>query len=125
MAGASDLTVADFRDRFDEFTVADYPDRQVGFSLTEAKRLSIVSPEAALYCTAHLLTLWKNESRDEGGNPAIDGGSGVVVSETIGPRSVAYATPSGRKFYERTYYGRMFLELSNASPRRNLPMFIR
>lgn len=125
MAGATDLTVADFRDRFDAFAVADYPDNQVGFSLTEAKRLSIVSPEATLYCTAHLLTLWKNEAVDCDGNPAIDGGSGVVISETIGPRAVAYAGPDGRKFYERTYYGRMFLELSSASPRRKLPVFIR
>ena len=81
-----------------------------------------LSNEAVMYCAAHFLVIEDSDKRlDTDGRPTPDGGSGVVVSETIGPRSVSYATPEGRKFYERSYYGRMFLELRSASPSRHLP----
>ena len=122
---ASSVTVTALRERFTEFTEALYPDAQVENAINDMERVAgRLGLEAQLYCTAHWLTLEGEKSVDADGRPVPDGGSGVVVSERIGPRSVSYASPDGRKFYERTYYGRAFLELSRASPRRMLPTVI-
>ena len=117
--------VSGFREYFDEFTEALYADTKVQRFLNEANVLAgRVGTEARLYCAAHLLTIDGERTTDAQGRPSPDGGSGVVRSESIGPRSVSYNTTEGRQFYERTFYGRMFLELASVSPRRSMPVII-
>ena len=48
--------------------------------------MSDTSHDASLFCVAHLITLLAEEMAD------LDGGSGVVSKETIGPRIVEYVT---------------------------------
>ena len=122
MVTARNLSIADFRGKFKDktgitkFPVADYPDDWVDNALVEAKTISVISKQATLYVTAHLLILRENE---ESNTP--DGGSGVVISEDIGPQAMSYAPPQGRQYYERTYYGRAYLELERRSPSKVLP----
>lgn len=119
------VSIADLRERFPEFTEALYVDARVQNAIRDMERVAgRLGAEAQLYCVAHWLTLEGEKSTDDDGRPVPDGGSGVVTMERIGPRSVSYATPDGRKFYERTYYGRSFLEMARASPRRMLPVVI-
>lgn len=119
------VSVAGLRKRFPEFTAERKPDSNVEYAIEEAQIVAgKLSAEAQLYCAAHLLTIEQEKVVDEIGNPVPDGGSGVVVGERIGPRTVSYMTAEGRQFYERTYYGRMFLELQHRSARRKLPMVI-
>ena len=113
-------TVAEFRAQFPtDFPVATYPDAVITARIAEARQIHAVRKPATLYLTAHLIAI----DAENTGEP--DGGSGVVTSEKIGPRQVAYATQAGgterskarRAFFATTSYGRRFLMLADTSPR--------
>lgn len=109
------ITTTQFRDRFSEF--AAILDPRISELITEAYHLTDVSADATMYCTAHLAAL---ESERSGG---LDGGSGEVRSEAIGPKRVEYATlarnnNAGRDaFFSTTTYGRRVLTLESRVPR--------
>ena len=108
----ADITVTEFRARF-VGTFSDLSDALIGELIAEAYGLSDTSRVATMYCIAHLAAL---ESEVTG---APDGGSGVVASETIGPRKVEYKTQamaSRDVFFEQTSYGRSMLARESRSP---------
>ena len=114
--------VAAFRTQFPEPLFASDDDADVALALSEAMCLHNQNDLATLYCTAHLLAL-NHERTDARGNVIAgpDGGSGVVVSEKIGPRQIEYMTTAGederRAFFATTSWGRRFLELEARTPR--------
>ncbi len=119
--GGLEMTViaplpAEIRDRFPEFlSEVTYPDEVITALGTVALRISSVSQEAVTYLVAHLLTLEAEKSVTP------DGGSGVITSEGLGPKSASYmnqATDGREVFFERSAYGRMFLTLERRSPKR-------
>ena len=111
-------TVAEFRAQLPEFTEADYPDARVTAQIGLARRLHDVRKTAILYLTAHLFALEEEQTGQ------VDGGAGVVSSEKIGPRQVAYLTQADgserRAFFATSAYGRMFLALADTSPRASV-----
>ena len=65
---------------------------------------------AVLNCLAHLIELE--------GESGLDGGSGVVKSERLGPKQTTYALQAERgadSWYETTVYGRRVLRLKASS----------
>ena len=105
---AAALTVAEFRTKFPEFTEAAWTDTQVQNSLDDAVLIHSVNRTASLYCAAHLLTI----SAETG----LDGGSGTVTGEKLGPQTMWYANQFGKysewkAFFTTTRYGRVFLTL--------------
>jgi hypothetical protein len=106
------MTLADFRDRFPEFS--SIPDTEMTALLAEAKELHGLDDTATLYLAAHLAALDKSEMQD-GVIARVDGGGGAFTSESVGPKSASYATQIEMKgrdtFYVRTSYGRRFLAL--------------
>ena len=112
----AELTAAQLRARYPQFLVDTYPDATLELSIAEACELCDVSPAATMACAAHLLVLTAQDGLDA------DGGSGVVMSETIGPRMVSYAIMAQgsraerRAFFEQTPYGRRMLALEDRSP---------
>ena len=74
--------------------------------------------EATVHLAAHLAVVWKQENAG-----AVDGGSGVVDMERVGPMSTSYAN-MGEPFYERTSYGRTYLALRAKSARRVFPFVV-
>ena len=107
---------AEFREYFGEFgNPTAYPDTDITKATNRAIAISSVSLEALRYLIAHELALGKEASVDP------DGGSGEVASESIGPRSVSYASQSERPkdvYFTRTSYGRTFLALESRIPRK-------
>ena len=81
----ADVTLAEFRARFPVFA-AGTSNAAIETAIEEAHQLSDTSHDASLFCVAHLITLLAEETAD------LDGGSGVVSKETIGPRIVEYVT---------------------------------
>ena len=114
-------TITAVRAKFPELTAAAYSDALVQSAIETSTALYALGTIARLYLVAHLAVIAKAEY-DDG---ALDGGSGVIKSEQIGPRLVSYVTQSvdgtGDAFYERTSYGRTYLELRKASPKRIMP----
>ena len=107
-----DLTVADFRAKFPEFVGT--ADAAVSTLITEAYGITDVARSATLYCIAHLAAL-EAESTAK-----LDGGSGVVKSETIGPRKVEYMTQAKTErevFFATTAYGRRVLRIESRTPK--------
>ena len=109
-------TVAEFRAQFPTaFLVATHPDALITSRIGEARQIHGVRKLATLYLTAHLLAV------DGEATGAPDGGAGVVKSEGIGPRKVAYLTQAdgmpNRAFFATTSYGRRYLALVASSPR--------
>ena len=81
-----DVTLAEFRARFPVFA-AGTSNAAIETAIEEAHQLSDTSHDASLFCVAHLITLLAEETAD------LDGGSGVVSKETIGPMwMVEYVT---------------------------------
>ena len=115
MSHYPDITYSDFRARFAEF--GSLADARISELITEAYQLTDVSKDATMYCVAHLAAL---EDERTG---ALDGGSGEVKGETIGPRRVEYVTlarqnNAGRDaFFSTTAYGRRVLTLESRVPR--------
>ena len=107
-----DLTVAEFREKFPEFSTTD--NDTVSQLITEAYVITDVSRTATLYCIAHLAALMAETTAK------LDGGSGVVKSETIGPRKIEYmtqATTEREAFFAITAYGRRVLRIESRTPR--------
>lgn len=123
----ADITLAEFRQRFPEFTytaaAGDEPASGVSDSvisplIAQAYEISDTSAEASVYCLAHLVSL-EVERLTDASNGAPDGGAGVVKAETIGPRRIDYMTQAskGREaFFEPTFYGRRVLTLESRTP---------
>ena len=88
-------------------------------AIEEAEFYHSRRPLATLYCAAHLLALESEHT----GKP--DGGSGVVASERIGPKTISYLTQAGtgqnaddrKVFFATSSYGRRFLALEARTPR--------
>ena len=115
----ADITVAEFRERFDEF--ADLADTLVSDLIGEAYGLSDTSRRATLYCVAHLCAL---ESEHTG---APDGGAGVVSSEEVADRKVTYRTQSMKDrdvFFEATSYGRRMLAIESRTPQARMRVVV-
>ena len=107
----ADLTPGAVKSRFDEFAAVD--DAVVQTLIDEAYRITDVNPDATLYCVAHLLALEEEHT----GKP--DGGSGVIMGESIGPRSVTYRTQAQTErevFFATTSYGRRVLAIEARTP---------
>ena len=112
-------TVNEFRAQFPTtFPVATHADTLILTRIGEARQIHGVRKLATIYLTAHLLAV----DGEATGEP--DGGSGVVGSETIGPRKVAYQNQSdgmpNRAFFATTSYGRRFMALVASSPRGSI-----
>ena len=107
-------TVAEFRERFAEF--AQTTDAEITRAIDDAGVLHAVTTRGRLYCAAHLLAI---DSDDEG-LAGVDGGSGVVKSEAIGPLKIEYVPQVGETeadvFYGTTRYGRRLLALEDRTP---------
>jgi len=122
-------TLVDFRTQFPEFAdTADADNRQrdadVEAALERAEGLWALSDIGTLYVAAHILAL---AAEAKG---AADGGSGVVISERVGPQSVTYMTQAGggpeggdpdRVWYATTTYGRAFLAFRAVTPEYLIP----
>ena len=116
-----DVSVEDFRAWFPRnFEGADDPD--IERAIKEALLLHDKSAEATLYLTAHLLSL-NSEFQD-----TPDGGSGVILKETLGPKTVEYITnvdeSKKNAFYSTTPFGRRFLALEARTPRSGIGLMI-
>ena len=112
-------TVAEFRAQLPEFaSTTDYPDVQVTAKIRLARLLHDIRKTAIIYLAAHLFAI------EEENTGKADGGAGVVASEKIGPRQVAYLTQADgsarRAFYATSSYGRMFLALADTSARASV-----
>lgn len=106
----ADITVNEFRESFPQFD-ATTTDAVLARLIPDAYAITDVRRNATLYCIAHLAVL----ESEAGTKP--DGGSGVIVEETIGPRKVLYANQvldgDPRVFLVTTFYGRRVLELES------------
>ena len=113
---ASGPTPLEFRARFPEFVANDYPDALIERAVGLARRLAAAAGmEAVYWLTAHWLSLEGER------NVSPDYGSGLVTSETVGPRTVSYmaeARDDAQVFYARTVYGRAYLALERRAPAR-------
>ena len=104
------MSITDFRQQFPEFSGV--ADDDVSAALSIARELYQLTALGTLYLAAHLIAL---ETAEVGGTMApLDGGSGVVTQETIGPKRLSLRPPIERPseaFFARTAYGRTFLAL--------------
>lgn len=104
--------VATIRARFPEF--AGKEDAEIEAAASAALEISAVSEDATLFLAAHLLAL----AAERTGDP--DGGSGEVMTETTGGRSVSYATMAAsagaQVWWMTTPYGRTAWMLQAAAP---------
>ena len=108
-------TLEDFRARFPELSST--ADALVEVTIDDARDIHDRRSLATLYCAAHLIALIPEQTGQ------VDGGSGVVASEGIGPQRVSYITQAtgddnARKaFFATTFYGRRFLLEEGRNPR--------
>ena len=114
----ADFDLAAFRAEFGAF--ASRSDEAASARGADAERLAgRLSGRAVRLAAAHLLAL------DEDPPPSsADGGAGVVVSESVGPRSASYmptASSGAEAWWAQTIYGREFLELRRSSPAAFMP----
>lgn len=104
-------TAAEFKSKFSEFSATQ--DADVDSVVALAIQINSRSLEIVNYLTAHLLTL---RAEDTG---KIDGGSGEVTMEGIGPKQSSYlaqAQNNSEVFFSRSSYGRMYLTLCKSHP---------
>ena len=120
------ITAAEFRAQFPEFSVDDYPDSMVDDWIEQARSIYNWRKLAIMYLAAHLIAVF-NQERTTTTPASLDSGStGQVQSQTVGPLSVTYRQGAGAVmnmaanesmwFYDRSTYGRMYLELRRATP---------
>ena len=118
-------SIAEFRAYFpNAFPAVD--DATLQRTINESLLIHSASEEANLYLIAHLLAM-QTEWAD-----TPDGGAGVVVKESIGPRSIDYATLAGsgsstdmyKSFFAGSAYGRMFLILEQRTPRTGIAAMV-
>ena len=112
----AEVTVADFKTRFPEFT---QDDGHIQLALDEALMIHAINPLATMYCTAHIL---KRNADSAAGSD----GRGEVASEGAGPFRIEYITQAesmGRgqgsrdAYFTSTTYGQSFLTLEKRTPR--------
>ena len=116
----ADVTLAEFRARF-VVSFASVADDVVETAIEEAHQLADTSHDASLFCVAHLLTLLAEETAE------LDGGSGVVSKETIGPRIVEYVTQAmtdRQAFFAVSAYGRRVLAIEGRTPKAAMGVVI-
>ena len=104
------VTVAEFKSQYAEFSVAD---GLIQRAITTAENIWSLSDEGTGLVAAHLLALHSDQQAEP------DGGLGIVKSERIGPRQVAYqnqARDNPDVFFATTPYGRLFLTLRDHTP---------
>ena len=114
-------SVATFRTRFPEFTQSEFSDALVSNLAAVAFHISGINTEATLYLLAHLVAVSKED------NAELDGGSGVVEEERLGPKSVKYVNQQmgeGDAFFNRTSYGRLFMVMESRSPAKRLRVVV-
>ena len=112
---SSTLTAAQLKARFPGVG-GDLSDAQITALIRIACQISNVSPDALAYLTAHLVVCEREE-----GQLVIDGGSGVVTSETQGRKTLQIQNMNrdeAEAYYARTHYGRTFLALETRAPKR-------
>ena len=112
-------TRAGFRTAFPEFSGTE--DAAVDRWLARARLRHDVVEQLTYMLTAHLLTLDAQEDRED------VGGSGELITEQVGQQLATYqphAKRAGEEFYTRTSYGRLFLELERAVPRKAYSSFV-
>jgi hypothetical protein len=122
---AEDSKITAFRADFPEFgDVTAYPESMILFWYGIAEKRLIQTRWADLYthglelCTAHLVSLAKNEQNiaAAGGTPG-SGMNGMVASESVGDVSASYNVESilekDAGQWNATSYGRMFINLAN------------
>ena len=113
------VTLSGFRTRFPEFADAigagnRRTDAQITLALDEGRIIHAVTDLGTLYAAAHLLVLDDEETGQ------VDGGSGLVKSEKLGPQEVDFQTQAltaREVFYATTSYGRKLLALEARIPR--------
>ena len=126
----AEVSVADFRTQFPEFTVASYAEALVQRALDEALLIHSVRQLATLYCAAHILAVpGIGTGAERGGDLGGIAITGEVTSERAGPMASSYTSMAGsegfndsgrndhRAFFTRTEYGRHFLVLEQRSAR--------
>ena len=93
-----------------------FTDGVLAAALRAAQLIDSTGVDQALALAAHLALISAVENTAE-----IDGGSGVITEETVGPfeQSFANMTPDGSldSTYQRTSYGREYLLLRRSVPR--------
>ena len=107
-------TAADFKIQFPEFRAEQ--DDAVTAMLDLAASVNAQSTNLISYLTAHLLTVASADGK-------MDGGSGEVTMDGIGPRQVSYRTMAetgDEVFFTRSSYGRMYLMLAKRNPNRTI-----
>lgn len=112
----ADITVADFRARFPEFSAV--ADDDVGQYIETAYILSDVSREATYYTAAHLGSL-DDAERSATAIAPVDDRGGTIIEESFGPKKLKFlqqAMDSREVFYTGTVYGRLALALENRAP---------
>lgn len=108
------VTVSGFRARFgDRFS--DETDDDIEAALETAVLIHALNDTATAYLAAHLLVTDLPDAAE-----AHDGGSGVVQSERIGPRTISYvnmvADGERKAWFATSEYGRRFLILEDRTP---------
>lgn len=114
-----DILLPLFRIRFPEFDSES--DATVLMYLGDALSIFSCNDKATQYLAAHFLLLDNTTGVGvPGAGGDLDGGNGVVTSESVGSVSTAYKNLSDGNFkdaaYETTPYGRRYIQFSNSSP---------
>ena len=107
------LEIADVRAEFPEF--ASTADSAVARAIRLASQVTNVSRDARLYCAAHFLTKFAEETGKQ------HGGSGLVEREVLDDREVWYVTTAKKEadvFFSTSAYGDTYLTLARHAPRR-------
>jgi len=108
-------TAAEFKAKFPELSATE--DSVIDGLIALAMTVNEQSTDIVLYLSAHFVVLEKEQTGD------IDGGSGEVNMDMIGPRQVGYKTMASQGddvFFSRSPYGRMYLMLSRRQAARTL-----
>lgn len=117
----ANITVAQFRARFNEFSVAaDYPDETIQLYIDDSaaevdfSKFGARAAKAQAYWVAHYLALWKISQDD-----ASVGATGVplrrLTAQSEGDSSESYASPGNitieDEFWSSTSYGQIWLTM--------------
>ena len=112
-------TIADFKSRFPEF--AELTDGTTQMLIDRGWFMHSQTTEGALLAAAHLHCHDQLPS-------VLDGGAGVVSSESLGTKKVEYSTNAGaderRTFWSTSKYGREFMLVEQRNVRQAFGMLI-
>jgi len=124
-----EVSVSDFREMLFQFSDEEqYPDNMINSFLLQAKGFiqnenghyvcisDDVRKQAIIYVSAHLLALYQMLTGNGANATGATGGTGQILSTTVGNVSVALVPPpNGSKqyyyWYNQTPYGQMYLNL--------------